>query len=169
MLSFERTKQPQQLHDAISAMQKVVEMTTDDHPYRYSFHITLSIAFGHRYEISHNIDDLDASIHASKSALELIPEDNIAAHAHIFGNLCNAYRQRYGRLNEPSDIEEAISTGELAIALIPDENPLEKASGLGNLCNAHIERFEGLGDINDIERAIELGLQAMGLLPDGHP
>ena len=87
MLSFERTKQPQQLHDAISAMQKVVEMTTDDHPYRYSFHITLSIAFGHRYDISHNIDDLDASIHASKSALELIPENNIVAHTHILGNL----------------------------------------------------------------------------------
>ncbi|KAF6752445.1 CHAT domain-containing protein [Ephemerocybe angulata] len=163
-LHFQHTGNLPDIQESISAHQKSVELTPEEHA-EYSGRVSnLGSAFVCRYERTHDLYDIQEAVTWHERAVE----KTIPGHPqlpHRLQNLATSLRLLGERLGDISDLDRAVQKGKQAIELTPIDHPLLPTI-LSNHGNALQRRFRLSKDPQDIEAAISTRRRALSILED---
>jgi CHAT domain-containing protein/tetratricopeptide (TPR) repeat protein len=155
------------LENAISNIQKAVNLTHDGHPSKPMYLLNLGSSQHSRFGRLGELADLNSAISNTQMGVDLTDD----GHPHkpiYFSNLGNGQETRFARLGELADLENAISNTQKAVELTDDGHP-DKPSHLSNLGISQQARFGRLGELADLENAISNLQKTVDLTDDRHP
>ena len=163
---FEQSGDIDEISNAISAHQRAVQITPNDHADMPRQLNNLGNCLLHRFERTGDLTDIADAISAYQRAVQLTPD----SHADMPGrssNLGNSFSRRFQRTGDLADITNSISVHQRAVQLTPDGHA-NMPSRLNNLGSSFLCRIERTGDLSDIANAISAQQMAVKLTPDGH-
>ena len=152
------------LDNAISNLQKAVELADDRHAGKAADLLNLGIFQRIRFEHLGDVFDLDCAIFNQQKAVDLAENEQ----AVYFYHLGVSQQTRSWCLNDLPDVNHAISNKQRAIDLTANGHP-DLAVYFSSLGNSQRARFEDLGYLSDLEKAILNQQKAVDLTDDGHP
>ncbi|KAJ6527380.1 hypothetical protein B0H19DRAFT_1083933 [Mycena capillaripes] len=114
------------------------------------------VVLAEKYKRLGNLEDLEASLQASKEAVELTP------HGH------RQRADRYLRLADLKDLHTALQTEKEAVDMTPLGHP-DRAYRLHCLALSLRYRYQRLGDLKDLVASLQTNKEAVDLIPVGHP
>ncbi|KZV75999.1 hypothetical protein PENSPDRAFT_598917 [Peniophora sp. CONT] len=151
------------LRDAITAFQRALSLTPDDHPQKPYLLNDLGLSLLRFSLRASQPDALQSSIVACRSAIALTASDDPELPRRL-DNLDAALGLHANRTRELEDLEECLELGRRAIELTPvDDSALPDR--LVNLAGSSRARLECLGKPEDIESVVEMCQRAIELTP----
>ncbi|KAF7359580.1 hypothetical protein MVEN_00681700 [Mycena venus] len=144
----------------------VLEQEPREPPDRAGHLQSLAVSFIHRYWRSGDLQDLEAALKNSQTAVSLTPEGH-PDHARRLQSLAALLRDRYQRLGDLRDLEAALQSGQEAVALAPEGHP-DRARHLQSLAALLRDRYQRLGNLRDLEAALQNSQEAFALTPEGY-
>ena len=166
-IRFNRLGDLSDLENAISNLEKAVQLTDDKHPRKPAFLSNLGSAQQTCFERLGDLSDLENAISNKEKVVQLI-DDGHPQKPGCLSNLGNAQQICFDCLGDLSDLENAISNLEKAVQLTDDEHP-RKPVCLSNLGSAQQTCFEHLGDLSDLKNVIINQEKAVHLTRDDDP
>ncbi|KAJ2935994.1 hypothetical protein H1R20_g1101, partial [Candolleomyces eurysporus] len=168
--SFERTNGLADITNAVTALQKAVDLTSPDDADLSDHLNNLATSLLHRFKRKGDLSDLRKATETLQKAVDLdLSGTNGANHPdRLLINLGHSLRSLFQQTGDLSVIARAIEVQEKAVELTPptcEELP-DRLNGLG--CS-FMERFEWTGDLSDITKAIEVLQKAVQFTPPDHP
>jgi len=163
---FEQSGNIDEIHNAISASQRAVHLTTDGHAEMPGRLNNLGNTFLRRFERTGDLTDIANAMSAHQRAVQLTP-DGHADMPNRLNSLAASFVRRFKRTGALTDIADAISALQRAVQLSPDGHA-RMPTWLCNLGSSFSARFARTGDITDIVNAISAQQRAVRLTPDGH-
>ncbi|KAF6755301.1 CHAT domain-containing protein [Ephemerocybe angulata] len=165
---FHRTRVGQYLTEAISTLQKAVQLAPRGHVDLPPTLSQLGILYTDSFERTGNISDIDQAISAGQKGVALTPNGSRYLPARL-SSLGSSFLKRYERTGKPSDIEEAIAKQRKALALLPRGHDLE-SSILNNHGNSLVLCSGSGGDPSSkLDEGILALRKAVEMTPDVHP
>ncbi|KZV64318.1 TPR-like protein [Peniophora sp. CONT] len=164
---FKRFGRSDDNDEAISVLQRILDITPDDDPEKPLSLNNLGVYLRSRFELAGEIEDLEAAILIQRRAAEITPDGHLDKPMYM-NNLGISLQRRFERTDELGDLEDAISIMRRAVELTPIGYPA-KPMYMNNLDIALQTRFERVGELGDLEAAISVQRRAVELTPDGHP
>ena len=164
---FERTGILGDIHQAIAAAQRTVELTSNENPNRFAYLNNLGIALMRRFERTGSMEDLDHAIEKKEQAVKAAPVDHPDCSMYL-RNLGNALQRRFERTGSMEDLNRAIEKHRQAVECVPLDHP-KRAMRLNDLGSTLLSRFERTGSMDDLDNAIEKTEQALVSIPVDHP
>ncbi|KZV73849.1 hypothetical protein PENSPDRAFT_749706 [Peniophora sp. CONT] len=155
------------LERAISALQRAVELTSDEDPNQTVRLGGLAEALYERFRRIGALDDCESAITALCCAVESA-SDTDSRMPFLLTSYGRKLLLRFCRLGDPEDMECGIMILSRADELVSDGHPF-KPECLSSLGLALIIRFDHTGQLESLGQAIFLLCRAVGLTPDGHP
>ena len=149
---FERLGDMADLNRAITTQQKVVRLTSDDHPDKPAGLINLGNSFRCRFERLGDIADLDEAITAQQQAIRLTL-DGHPDKPGLFNDLGTPFLRRFERLGDIIDLNEAITAQQQAVHLTPDGHA-HKPAILSNLGGSLRTRLSAHPDDATFDQAV---------------
>ncbi|KAJ3513886.1 hypothetical protein NMY22_g14907 [Coprinellus aureogranulatus] len=158
---YEETKDQARLTEAISELQKAVDLATEEYLELPKVFGELGVAYTWRYRQSRDPADISGAVSAEKQAVLLTPDGDLRLPARL-GNLAHTLSSRFSALGDLSDLDEAISVGLRAVELTPEGEP-NLPTRLSHLGVSYTCRFEQTGSLSDIAMSISLQQRAVHL------
>jgi tetratricopeptide (TPR) repeat protein len=164
---FGRLGSVDDLDNAISSLNRAIDLIPEDHPDMLGYVSKLGFFFMRRFQQRGELADLDRAVSAQTRAVEFAPEGHPERPGHLC-NLADPLTLRFEQLGEVADLDRAISLQQCALDLAPEGHP-DRHGHLINLGNSFGRRFRRFGDLNDLNNAISAQMRAVELTPEGHP
>ena len=154
------TRQVADADKALQYGQQAINAITDGRIPRQLL-VALGTIVRNRYQITHQIADLQNCVRYLQAALET-PEMNRQEHVDILNNLGNAHAVLFERTTCGADMDLAIEYRENAVQLSSD-NGRKRAVLLWNVAASFYSRSQVSHRVADIDMAIRYGQQALAL------
>ncbi|KAF6764576.1 CHAT domain-containing protein [Ephemerocybe angulata] len=164
---YERFGELSDISDAVSVLQKAVDLLPLDDPSLPSRLTSLGLSLMGRFVWTDELSDIVEAIPILQRAVDLTPETHPAMPGRLT-SLGSSFRGRFKRTDQLSDITEAVSAHRKAVELTPNGHgniPLL----LNNLAVSLITRFGHMEELPDISESISLLQRALALTLPGHP
>ncbi|QRV93553.1 CHAT domain protein [Ceratobasidium sp. AG-Ba] len=165
---FDKLRNPAYLDIAIEYLEKAVEKAPLEHSTRLDIFRDLGLSYRDRFDVTHEIRDIDLAIAYHAQAVTLSPDKSDPSTLTHIGHLGNSHLRRFEYLGEVRDLNNAIACHSEASSLTPDGESY-KYGTLHNLGSSYCSRFQLLGQADDMDLAISCYIQAVALAPDDEP
>ncbi|MCX5238980.1 tetratricopeptide repeat protein [Streptomyces prunicolor] len=152
---------------AVELQQRILDVTSLNHPDRAARLSSLGTALDIRFEQIGAMTDLEEAIVILQEAVEASPTDDPKLASRL-SNFANALRSRYERTGVLADLEEAVQVGRLAVEAAPADHP-DRCAVRTNLAITLRLRYERTGVLADLEEAVQVGRLAVEAAPADHP
>ncbi|KAF6746417.1 CHAT domain-containing protein [Ephemerocybe angulata] len=161
--AFERTGELSALTDAISYLQRGVDLTPRGHADLPRYLNELGNAFSSLFDQTGGLSNISEAIVVQRKGVDLTPSGDINLPCRL-SNLGGSLTRRFEQTGQLSDIADAISVRLKAVDLIPDGHA-DLPAILNHLGSSFMCRFERMGELSDIEEAILLQRKAIDVTP----
>ncbi|CAE7138982.1 unnamed protein product [Rhizoctonia solani] len=161
------SKGKEKLDAEIASLAVTLAQTPDDHPTLSLLLACLQSSHTQRFEVCHDLTDLDKAIEYGSIALTLTADDDPRMLSLLYTQTA-AYQDRFPYLSELDDINKAIEYGNISVTLTPEGHP-RLHRHLMNLGASYGIRFQYQGNLDDLEDAIEYQSSALALAPENSP
>ncbi|KAI6040127.1 hypothetical protein EDC04DRAFT_2517900, partial [Pisolithus marmoratus] len=160
------------LNDAITLLNKSLELCPPGHSEWSSSLGKLAFLHMNKYDACREVTDLEKAIKLGRAALKLCPPGSTTSfmghihHGEILHDLTDYLWARFQKKAEMKDLEEAIELYWFALALHPLGHP-KCFSALHSLALCLSKRHDSQGIVADLEEAIAFVCEALALHPLG--
>ncbi|KAJ3501599.1 hypothetical protein NMY22_g18870 [Coprinellus aureogranulatus] len=165
-LRFEHSRDPGDLSEAISLLQRGVDLTAQDHaelPNRIS---KLGAVLLFRSERTVDLSEMSRAILAQQKAVVLTPEGHPDL-PKFLDRLGSSFAVRSQHAGDLSDVANAVLSHQRAVQLTPDDDP-DLPAWLHNLGDTYLLRSRRDGNLSNVDKAISTLERAIHLTPCGH-
>nr|WP_052478041.1 CHAT domain-containing protein [Kibdelosporangium sp. MJ126-NF4]CEL15596.1 hypothetical protein [Kibdelosporangium sp. MJ126-NF4] len=138
-----------------------------DHQNRPGSLVSLCTAYATRFELAHDVADLDRAVAAGTEAMATLP-DGHHAWPGLLANLGAAHFARYHQHDDLDDLDRMVWLGERAVRLAPPDHA-SRPTYLSNLLNAYGSRYRRTHDVADLDQAALVGAANIDAVPEDHP
>jgi hypothetical protein len=162
---YERRGHPEDLDEAITVLQHLVDQPSLADPERAGCFSNLGIALMKRYDLREAALDLEEGFAAARSAVNLAPEDHPRRPMYTsnLSLLALTYAERHG--SAAADLDLAVDAARAAVAATPADDMLY-AAYLSNLATALKARSRRTPNPADLDEAVSLSETAAALNRD---
>lgn len=152
------------ISEAVSAIQRVVELS-DPRDSNLAWRlISLGDALSHRFRCGGDVHGLDKAISTQERAIRGAP-DNHECLPLFLSYLGYSFEMRFGSTNDVADIDKSISLHRRAVGLEASEGNEDLPSILNKLGTALRLRFQRVGQLCDITESIAVHERSVQLTP----
>lgn len=122
---YTRTGTAEDLEEAISNAQRVVDMTPEDHPELPALLDNLATLLSTQFDRTKRMEDIEVAIQVAQRALDISADDHPGRAARLT-NLATNLQYRYNHTRLKSDLEEAIRVIQRALDSTFESNPVRE-------------------------------------------
>jgi hypothetical protein len=165
---FKNTENLTDISEAISSLQKAVQLTSEGHAKMPCWLNNLGNLFArHRFKHTGDLTDISEAISSGKKQFNSLLMAMHTCLTPYLKYLGNSFVHRFRHTGDLTDISKGISSLQKAVQLTPEGN-VKMHSHLHDLGRSFKHRFEYTRDLADIFEAISSQQKAVQLTPEGH-
>jgi tetratricopeptide (TPR) repeat protein len=168
-LSFDRRGtifgSPSDVDDAVQLLTEVLGEAPDDDAGRAIYEGNLALALRHRYEISHQLADLEQALALDEALVDAFSGVDRGL---LLNNLAKDLALRFLETSQIGDLDRSISLQRDVLTLVPAAH-FRRYGYLNNLANQLVTRYRLRGDPADLDESVERLEEALQLVSEDNP